>query len=125
MSIRLDNVRAAGRHDSQLQFSWAGTPQRARAGSSSSRPGRGVRPQSRPLRGAEARSSTRLFPAPRACVAEPAAATTVRLTERGVALILLAGLLLLVTAATVIGLTAFRVTSSDYLPYGQSQGAQQ
>jgi hypothetical protein len=48
----------------------------------------------------------------------------VRLTERGVAFILLIGLLLLVTAATVIGLTAFRVTSPEYRPYGQSQVVQ-
>jgi hypothetical protein len=46
------------------------------------------------------------------------------LTERGLAVILLTGLLLLVTAATVIGFTAFRVTSPDYLPYGHSQVAQ-
>jgi hypothetical protein len=45
------------------------------------------------------------------------------LTERGIAVILVTGLLLLVTAATVIGLTAFRVTSPDYLPYGHSQEA--
>ena len=59
----------------------------------------------------------------RACLAEQTAAAPVRLTERGVALILMTGLLLL-TAATVIGLTAFRVTSPDYLPYGHSQVAQ-
>jgi len=57
-------------------------------------------------------------------VAEPAQAAPIRLTERGLAVILLTGLLLMVTAAAVIGLTAFRVTNTDYLPYGHSQVAQ-
>ncbi len=123
MSTRLE-TGAAGRLDTQMQRAWIATPRRARAGSSS-RPGRGVRPQSRPIRGVEVPAASISRPASaRACVAEPTAAAPVRLTERGLAVILLTGLLLLVTAATVIGLTAFRVTSPDYLPYGHSQVAQ-
>jgi hypothetical protein len=124
MTIKLDSAGAVGRPDTRLQFSWGATPQRTRAGSLA-RSGRGLRPQSRPIRRVEppsaARSRSR---APRACVAETAAAAPIRLTERGVAFILLTGLLLLVTAATVIGLTAFRVTSPEYRPYGQSQVVQ-
>ena len=121
MSTRLE-PGAAGRHDTATQPSWIAAPPRARAGSS---PGRGVRPQSRPIRGVEvpAASIPRSASA-RACVAEPAQAAPIRLTERGLAVILLTGLLLMVTAAAVIGLTAFRVTSPDYLPYGHSQVAQ-
>jgi hypothetical protein len=122
MSIRLE-TGAAGRLDTHMQRAWIATPRRGRAGSSS-RPGRGVRPQSRPIRGVEvpAASISRRASA-HACVAEATAAAPVRLTERGIAVILVTGLLLLVTAATVIGLTAFRVTSPDYPPYGPSQVA--
>ena len=124
MTMKLESAGAAGRRDTQLQFFWAATPQRTRAGSLA-RSGRGVRPQSRPIRRV-APPSAAISPsrAPRACVAETAAAAPVRLTERGLAFILLTGLLLLVTAATVIGLTAFRVTSPEYRPYGQSQVVQ-
>jgi hypothetical protein len=121
MSTRLE-PGAAGRLDTEMQRSWVAAPPRARAGSS---PGRGVRPQSRPIRGVEVPAASLPGSASaRACVAEPAHAAPIRLTERGLAVILLIGLLLLVTAATVIGLTAFRVTSPDYLPYGHSQVAQ-
>lgn len=124
MTMKLERAGAAGRLDTRLQFSWAATPQRSRAGSLA-RSGRGLRPQSRPIRCVEAPSAAMSRSrAPRACVAETAAAAPVRLTERGVALILLTGLLLLVTAATVIGLTAFRVTGPEYRSYGQSQVAQ-
>jgi len=43
-----------------------------------------------------------------------------RLTDRGIAAILIAAMLLLVSAAVVIGLTAIRVTGADYVSYGQS-----
>ena len=124
MSTSLETGAAARGPNTQMQRAWIATPGRARAGSSL-RPGRGVRPQSRPIRGLEvpAASISRTASA-RACLAEQTAAAPLRLTERGVALILMTGLLLLVTAATVIGLTAFRVTSPDYLPYGHSQVAQ-
>jgi hypothetical protein len=118
MSTRLD-PGAAGRLDTERQPSWIAARPRARTGSSS---GRGVRPQSRPIRGVEVPvASIPRSASARACVAESA---PIRLTERGLAVILLTGLLLLVTAATVIGFTAFRVTSPDYLPYGHSQVAQ-
>ena len=121
MSTRLE-PGAAGRHDTKMQPSWIAARPRARAGSS---PGRGARPQSRPITGVEVPAASILRSASaRACVAGPAQAAPIRLTERGLAVILLTGLLLLVTAATVIGLTAFRVTSPDYLPYEHSQVAQ-
>jgi hypothetical protein len=123
MTMKLESAGSAGRPDTRLQFSWAATPQRTRAGLLA-RAGRGVRPLSRPIRRVDAPSAAMSqLRAPRACVAE-AAAAPVRLTERGMALILLTGLLLLVTAATVIGLTAFRVTSPEYRPSGQSQVVQ-
>jgi hypothetical protein len=123
MSTRLE-TGAPGRLDTPMQRFWIVTPRRARAGSSS-RPGRGVRPHSRPLRGVEGPAASISRPASaHACVADPTPAAPLRLTERGLAVILLAGMLLLMTAITVIGLTAFRVTSPDYLPYGHSQVAQ-
>jgi hypothetical protein len=124
MTMKLQSAGAAGPPDTRLHFSWAATPQRTRA-DSLARSGRGVRPQSRPTRRVEAPpAAISRSRAPRACVAGTAAAAPVRLTERGVAFILLTGLLLLATAATVIGLTAFRVTSPEYRPYGQSQVVQ-
>jgi len=48
----------------------------------------------------------------------------VRLTERGIAVILVVALMIAVAAAMMIGLTALRVTSPDYLPQGHSQFAQ-
>lgn len=43
-----------------------------------------------------------------------AVAANWRLTERGIAVVLVTGLMLMVAAATVIGLTAAKVTSSGY-----------
>ena len=45
------------------------------------------------------------------------------LTDRGLAVIILTGVLIMVAAATVVGLTAWRVTGSDYIPYGHSAAA--
>ena len=123
MSTRLE-IGAAEQLHTRIERAWIATPRRPLAGSSSG-PGRGVGPQSRPIRGAEMPTPAMLRPASaRACVAEPTLAAPVRLTERGLALIIVTGLLLLVAATTVIGLTAFRVTSPDYTPYGHSQVAQ-
>jgi hypothetical protein len=45
-----------------------------------------------------------------------------RLTERGMAVIMVAALMLLVSAVVVIGLTFVRVTGPNYVPYGQTSG---
>jgi hypothetical protein len=82
--------------------------------------GRGVGPRSRPrgLTGPYlAGSSLRQV---RACNTEAAVELPVRLTERGIAVILFAAVVLLVAAAVVIGLTAVRVTGPNYVPYGQT-----
>jgi hypothetical protein len=43
-----------------------------------------------------------------------------RLTERGIALVLVTGLLIVTAALTVIGLTALRVTGERYAGLGQT-----
>lgn len=43
-----------------------------------------------------------------------------RLTERGIALVLVTGLLIVTASLAVVGLTALRVTSDVYHPAGQS-----
>jgi hypothetical protein len=83
------------------------------------RSGRGLAPQSRPGRSVPAPSLTRHTrrPSVQACTAEPVPASW-RLTDRGVAVILATGLLILLAALVVVGLTAVRVTGSDYVPRG-------
>lgn len=60
------------------------------------------------------------LPAPErhvATVAAPQSAGAAwRLTDRGVAVVLMAGLMIMVAALTVVGLTAFRVTGDSYQP---------
>ena len=43
-----------------------------------------------------------------------------RLTDRGVAVVLVVGLMIMVAALTVVGLTAVQVTGSDYRPGGSA-----
>lgn len=83
-----------------------------RAGGPVTRPAAGVAPPR--LRAAGAVGS-------RACVAEPA---PLRLTDRGIAVIIVAGLMLVVAALVVVGATALRVTSENYRPtvHQQTQG---
>ena len=91
------------------------------------RPGRGsgraTRPQAqppRPVRGPELeRDSTNVA---RGCrlAAPRAIESTLRLTDRGIALILVTGLAIATAALVVVGLTAVRVTGDSYLPIGQS-----
>ncbi len=45
-----------------------------------------------------------------------------RLTDRGVAVVLVVGLMIMVAALTVVGLTAVQVTGSDYRPGGSALG---
>ncbi len=107
----------------------ATTARPAPAGPATTRPGRrsgrGAGPVGRPATGAPAPQLRRAtVTGPSACVA-PAAptrprpqlrplASSVRLTERGIALILVAGVLVTVAALTVVGATATRVTSDRY-----------
>lgn len=73
-------------------------------------------PRTRPIRAVPAPSlaSSPSVP-PRSCLVGAAEPTPGwRLTERGIALVLVVGLMLVVAALTVIGLTALRVTSPGY-----------
>ena len=54
----------------------------------------------------------------------PREARQVRLTDRGIAVILVAGAMIVLAAATVIALTAVRVTGESYQPASFSQAAQ-
>jgi len=58
-----------------------------------------------------------------ACRAEAAISSPAvwRLTDRGIAVILTVTVMIVFAALTVVGLTALRVTSPSYQPYGQSQ----
>jgi hypothetical protein len=91
------------------------------------RVGRGAGPESRPPRPlgvprGVGPSSTR----PQSCTvsapsrAEPAPGSRWRLTERGIALVLVTGLLIVAASLAVIGLTALRVTGDLYQPAGQT-----
>jgi hypothetical protein len=93
-----------------------------RQGLAGRRSGRGLAPQSRPGRSVLAPSLTphTRQPSVQACTAEPVPASW-RLTDRGIAVILAAGLLIMLAALVVVGLTAVRVTGSDYVP-GRTAG---
>ena len=91
------------------------------------RAGRGTGPQARPARPLAGgtrvlrpQSCTVEAPAPRAA----AAGSSWRLTERGIALVLVTGLLIVTAALTVVGLTALRVTGERYADAGQTVLAQ-
>ena len=73
-------------------------------------------PIARPLRVVPPPSiATHTAAGPRACRGLPASpAPSWRLTDRGVALVLVVALMLTMAALTVIGLTALRVTSPTY-----------
>lgn len=84
--------------------------------------GRGVRPRSRPAAVYSPLVAGRSLLQVRACTAEAGHAASFRLTERGMAVIMVAALMLLVSAVVVIGLTFVRVTGPNYVPYGQTSG---
>lgn len=93
--------------------------------------GRGTGPQARPPRPLGLATSVRpLTSRAQSCAVEappavqPAPAARWRLTERGIALVLVAGLLIVTASLTVVGLTALRVTSDSYQAAGQSVLAQ-
>ena len=115
-----------------LATSWSGSltatplrpvPGRTRPARPGQGSGRGTGPLSRPGR-AVAAPSLRRTPAARrqACsVAVPVAPGTWRLTDRGIALILVVMATIAFAAVLVVGLTAVQVTSPGYQAYGQSQ----
>jgi len=87
------------------------------------RTGRGTGPAARPARRPGASPVVRTaIPAGRSCTvaaptpapSRPTAPSTWRLTDRGIALVLVTGLLIATAALAVVGLTAVRVTSEHY-----------
>jgi hypothetical protein len=95
------------------------------------RTGRGTGPHARPLRplpppglsgsrGSRAQACSVTAPAP-APLGRPA---QWRLTDRGIALVLVTGLLIVTAALAVVGLTALRVTGERYSDVGHSVLAQ-
>ncbi len=88
------------------------------------RNGRGSGPQARPARpltGAQARRAP--VTRPQSCSVEAPGRVVPgtgawRLTERGIALVLITGLLIVTAALTVVGLTALRVTGERYAGAG-------
>jgi hypothetical protein len=91
----------------------------------SPRPGRGRGragvPQLRPAVRLPAPALDRAQPARAAACHQSAADAGWRLTERGLALVLVTGMMIVAAALCVIGLTALRVTSDGYQPYGVGQ----
>jgi hypothetical protein len=85
--------------------------------------GRGLRPRTRPVRAVPPPSLTSsVRRKPQACRAEASGtAGSVRLTDRGIAAVMVVGLMIMVTALVVIGLTALRVTGPGYAAAGQIQ----
>jgi hypothetical protein len=85
--------------------------------------GRGLRPNTRPVRAVPPPSLTASARhTPQACVAEPTqSSASMRLTDRGISVVMAVGLMIMVTALMVIGLTALRVTGPGYVPSGQSR----
>jgi hypothetical protein len=81
--------------------------------------GRRAGPQAHPARALPAAFPGRGRTGPCACTPTEAGARAVgrwRLTDRGVAVVLVTGLMIMIAALTVVGLTALRVTGSDYRP---------
>lgn len=103
----------------------APAPSRA-PGRTGRRTGRGTGPQARPARTVPGTPLGRpRVLRPQACTVEapvplaPAGGAW-RLTERGIALVLVTGLLIVTAALTVVGLTALRVTGERYADAGQT-----
>jgi hypothetical protein len=87
------------------------------------RDGRGSGPQARPARALRG-SRTLARAGSRGCspaVATVSSSATWRLTDRGIAVVLVIGMMIMVAALVVIGLTALRVTGDGYVAHGQSQ----
>jgi hypothetical protein len=87
------------------------------------RDGRGSGPQARPARALRG-SRTLARAGSRSCsptVPTVSSSATWRLTDRGIAVVLVTGMMIMVAALVVIGLTALRVTGDGYVAHGQSQ----
>ncbi len=82
------------------------------------RSGRSAAPTSRPGGAAQAPSLRQLRTRSRSCeiVRARTEPTTWRLTDRGIAAVLIVGAMIMVAALSVIGLTAARVTSERFAP---------
>lgn len=105
-------------------------PQRTSKVRAPGRAGRDVRPRARPVRAVPAPTmvpasgtAARGCTVPTAWLATaPAVATASwRLTDRGIAVILVAGAMIVLAAVTVVGLMALHVTSEGYHPSPASQ----
>ena len=91
-------------------------------------PGRALRPPARPGRAVPGPDlSRRGRPGIRACAAPVATSAPAdesgagwRLTERGIAVVLVTAAMIITAAVAVIALTALRVTGENYQSYGQS-----
>ena len=88
------------------------------------RTGRGTGPEARPTRRLDAPPVIRSRDGAQSCsVTAPAPAAQParwRLTDRGIALVLVTGLLITTAALVVVGLTALRVTGERYHHVGES-----
>jgi hypothetical protein len=84
--------------------------------------GRGLSPRARPANPLRAPTlAATEGPKSRACIV-PAAPAQLRLTDRAIGLIIVAGLMIVIAAVTVVGLTAARVTGDGtYQPQTTSQ----
>jgi hypothetical protein len=108
--------QASQRQATQRQATQPTAPLRAGRGT-----GRATVPQLRPAVRLPAPTLSRAQPRRVAACLEAAPASPWRLTERGLALVLVTGLMIAAAALAVIGLTALQVTSEGYQPYGASQ----
>lgn len=83
--------------------------------------GRASAPVARPVRAVPAPT---LAPGARtrarSCTVEAAPARW-RLTDRGIAVVLVTGLMIVAAAVAVVGMTALRVTGENYQPFQQSE----
>jgi len=101
---------------------WSQAPARPNRGT-----GRRTGPQARPGQAVEAPSLHRPAEARvQGCLADAATSSPAawQLTDRGIAVVLTVTVMIVFAALTVVGLTALRVTSPSYQPYGQTQLAQ-
>lgn len=115
------SVRSGGAHRPRRQVSLDGPPTRHRP----PRSGRGSPTASlaRPPKFSPKPPLGYAAVPTRACVVSRPA-PTYRLTDRGLTVIIIAGLMIMVAAAAVVGLTAIQVTSASYVPSGSAHSIQ-